>query len=142
MHQFPQVLGADENFFFKKINSGLFHFGRAAFSLHLRTKVGSTLVKSADLRVNLNLDGDPITSRTYSPITLTNISSINLVSIFRCSSPPRNTVYSRRVDPSSLDFRISLYRQSYIGLLYNSRFESFYPFIINNSNFHSRFIDL
>jgi hypothetical protein len=30
---------------------------------------------------------------TYSPITLGNISSINLVSIFRCSSSPSNPVY-------------------------------------------------
>jgi hypothetical protein len=29
---------------------------------------------------------------TYSPITHANISSINLVSIFRCSNPPRNPV--------------------------------------------------
>jgi hypothetical protein len=29
----------------------------------------------------------------HSPITLYNLSSINLVSIFRCSSPPRNPVY-------------------------------------------------
>jgi hypothetical protein len=34
---------------------------------------------------------------THSPITLANISSINLVSIFRCSSPPYNPVYVRRV---------------------------------------------
>ena len=36
---------------------------------------------------------------SHSPITLANLSSINLVSIFRCSSPPRNPVYARRVDP-------------------------------------------
>ncbi len=29
----------------------------------------------------------------------TNLSWINLVSIFRCSSPPRNPVHARRVDP-------------------------------------------
>jgi hypothetical protein len=38
---------------------------------------------------------------------LANLSSINLVSIFRCSSPPRNPVYVRRVDPSDLDFSLS-----------------------------------
>jgi hypothetical protein len=46
-------------------NSGLFHFRRAAFSSELRAKVGSTLAKAAALRVNLNLDGAPITSRTH-----------------------------------------------------------------------------
>jgi hypothetical protein len=44
---------------------------------------------------------------TYSPITLTNISSINLVFVFRCSSSPINTVYVRRVDSSSLVFVLS-----------------------------------
>jgi len=34
---------------------------------------------------------------THSPFTLSNLSSLNLVSIFSCSSPPRNTVYVRRI---------------------------------------------
>jgi hypothetical protein len=46
-------------------NSGLFHFRRAAFSAQLKAKVGSTLVKTAALRINLNIDGSPITSRTH-----------------------------------------------------------------------------
>ena len=45
--------------------SGLFHFRRAAFSSQLKAKVGSTLAKAAALRVNLNIDGTPITSRTH-----------------------------------------------------------------------------
>jgi hypothetical protein len=32
------------------------------------------------------------------------LSSVNLVSIFRCSSPPRNPVYVSRVDPPVLPF--------------------------------------
>ncbi len=44
---------------------------------------------------------------TYSPITLGNISSINLVSIFRCSSSPNNPVYPRCVDFSDLVFSLS-----------------------------------
>ncbi len=39
------------------------------------------------------IDDVPATSRSHSPITLQNISFINLVSIFRCSSPPCNPVY-------------------------------------------------
>jgi hypothetical protein len=45
--------------------SGIFHFLRAASSAQLKAKVGSTLVKAADLRINLNIDGSPITSRTH-----------------------------------------------------------------------------
>jgi hypothetical protein len=32
---------------------------------------------------------------------------VNLVSMFRCSSPPRNPVYARRVDPSALALSLS-----------------------------------
>ena len=44
---------------------GIFHHRRAAFSAQLKAKVGSTLAKSAALRINLNIDGAPITSRTH-----------------------------------------------------------------------------
>jgi hypothetical protein len=49
----------------EKSTCGLFHFLRAAFFSHLKTKVGSTLVKTEALRINLNIDGAPITSRTH-----------------------------------------------------------------------------
>jgi hypothetical protein len=111
----------------------------------------------AALRITLNLDGAPITSinnkqhhyigfilafassihnkqhfshhfkNTYSPITLTNISSIDVVFIFRCSSSTRNPVYVRRVDSSVLVFSLSSHRHSYIGLVFNS----LYRLIIN-----------
>jgi hypothetical protein len=58
---------------------------------------------------------------THSPIALENLSLINL-SIFRYSSPPRNTVYSRRVDLSALAFSLSSHQHSYVSLLYSSRF--------------------
>ena len=44
---------------------GMFHFQRAAFSAQIKVKVGSTLAKAAALRVNLNVDGVPITSKTH-----------------------------------------------------------------------------
>jgi hypothetical protein len=46
-------------------SGGLFAFRRVVFLAHLRGKVGSTLAKTAALRVNLNIDGAPITSRTH-----------------------------------------------------------------------------
>jgi hypothetical protein len=42
-----------------------FHFRRAAFSAQVKAKVDSTLVKAAVLRINSNIDGTPITSRTH-----------------------------------------------------------------------------
>jgi hypothetical protein len=44
---------------------GQFHFRRAAFASQLKSRVGLTLTKSAALRINLNIDGTPITSRTH-----------------------------------------------------------------------------
>jgi hypothetical protein len=147
-------------------SSELFHFRLTVFSSQLKVKVDNTLAKPASLRVHLNLDGTPITSRThthpshshhretdlffsnfrsspsgihqwtiplpswdsyhfkntYSPITLANFSSINLVFIFRCSSSPTNPVCGRRVDSSTLFFSLSSHRHSNIGLIFNSRF--------------------
>jgi hypothetical protein len=42
-----------------------FHFRGVTFSSHLKNRVGLTLPKSANLRVNLNLDGLPITSKSH-----------------------------------------------------------------------------
>jgi hypothetical protein len=69
-----------------------FHFRHATFSSQLKSRVDLALAKTAALRIMLNLDGVPITSKSHSPITLTNFSSINVVFIFRFSSSPRNPV--------------------------------------------------
>ena len=42
-----------------------FHFHRAAFSQQLKNKVDLALAKAADLRINLNLDGAPIASKSH-----------------------------------------------------------------------------
>jgi hypothetical protein len=41
-----------------------FHFRRTAFASQLKSRVGLALAKAAALRINLNIHGDPITSRT------------------------------------------------------------------------------
>ncbi len=46
-------------------NRGLFHFHCTVFSTTLKGIVGSTLTKTVVLRVNLNIDGAPITSKTH-----------------------------------------------------------------------------
>jgi hypothetical protein len=45
--------------------SGQFHFRRAAFLQQLKGKVGLALAKVAALRINLNLDGVPISSKSH-----------------------------------------------------------------------------
>ena len=41
------------------------HHRRAAFSSQFKSKVGNILAKAAVLRINLNIDGAPITSRSH-----------------------------------------------------------------------------
>ena len=44
---------------------GQLHFRCAAFASQLKSRVGLALAKAAALRINLNIDGAPITSRTH-----------------------------------------------------------------------------
>ncbi len=46
-------------------NRGPFHFKGTVFLGKLKTKIGSNLAKAAGLRVNLNIDGTPITSPSH-----------------------------------------------------------------------------
>ena len=42
-----------------------FHFRHMVFSSHLKSRVGNILVKDAALRINLNIDGISVTSRSH-----------------------------------------------------------------------------
>ena len=46
-------------------NHGTFHYKHTAFLRQLKSKIGSSLAKAAAMRVNLNIDGTPITSRSH-----------------------------------------------------------------------------
>ena len=46
-------------------SGGLFTFKRADFLAQFKSKIGSSLAKVAAMRVNLNIDGAPITSRSH-----------------------------------------------------------------------------
>ena len=59
---------------------------------------------------------------THSPLTLSNLSPLNLGSIFSRPSPPQNPVYVSRVDPSVLAFSLSLYRHPYVCVPFISGF--------------------
>jgi hypothetical protein len=47
------------------LGSSYSHFRRAVFSSMLKSKCGNILAKAAALRINLNLDGSPITSQSH-----------------------------------------------------------------------------
>ncbi len=46
-------------------SGGFFHFRRAAFFSNLKSKRGNLLTKDTSLRINLNLDGAPIASKSH-----------------------------------------------------------------------------
>jgi hypothetical protein len=50
---------------FPQSTSGLFHFCHTDFDQQLKIKVDLVLTKSAVLRITLNLDGSPITSKSH-----------------------------------------------------------------------------
>jgi hypothetical protein len=68
---FLQVHRETDRFFaasgvqFAQTDRGKFHFRRAAFSSQLKARVGLALAKAAALRIMLNLDGAPITSKSH-----------------------------------------------------------------------------
>ncbi len=67
----------------------------------------------------------------YSTFKLSNLSPLNLVAIFRCSSPPHNPVYVRTETCRSISFTfLSLFPPTPIYMY--SLYLSFYLFIINN----------
>jgi hypothetical protein len=56
---------ADSGVQFVYSNSGLFHYYRPVFSSHLKSKIGNILPKTVTLRIILNIDGVPVTSRSH-----------------------------------------------------------------------------
>ncbi len=62
--------------------SGLFHFRRTAFSTQLKVTVGNILTKPEVSRINLNIDGMTIDSKSHThPSHSPKLVYINLVSI-------------------------------------------------------------
>ena len=70
---------------------GIFHYLRAAFSSMLKSRVGNILVKTAALRVTLNLDGAPITSKSHTHLTHSQSSCLLTSSLSLGVPVPRGT---------------------------------------------------
>jgi hypothetical protein len=64
-HRETDCFFAASGFLSAQSDRGFFHYHRAAFSTQLKSKVGLSLAKTTVLRITLNLDGTPITSRTH-----------------------------------------------------------------------------
>ncbi len=68
-----------------------FHFRHAAFSVHLRVKIGNILTKDPSLRITLNIDDTPITSRSHTHPSHSEASRL-LTSFLSLSVPVPHTV--------------------------------------------------
>ncbi len=77
--------------------SDQFHFRRAAFSHQLSGKVGLTLTKSTVLRINLNLDGESITSKSHTHPSHSETSRLLISSLSLGVPVPRPTQCVRDV---------------------------------------------
>ena len=69
---FLQAHRETDRFFFEtsevhlpETDRGQFHYHRGAVSSQLKRRVGQALAKVISLRINLNIDGTPIISRTH-----------------------------------------------------------------------------
>ncbi len=71
--------------------SGIFHFLHTSFSSQLKVKVGNTLTKDVTLRINLNIDGAPITSRTHTHPSQSQTSRVSTSSLSLGVPVPRST---------------------------------------------------
>jgi hypothetical protein len=75
---------------------------RAAFLSTLKSKVGSTLVKDVTLRITLNIDGAPITSRTHTHPSNSQTSRLLTSSLSLGVPVPRSTQCMRDVWKSQI----------------------------------------
>ena len=76
---------------------GQFHYRRAAFLQQLKIRVGLALAKTAALRINLNIDGASITSRTHTHPSHSETSRLLTSSLSSSVPVPRSTQCIRNV---------------------------------------------
>jgi hypothetical protein len=73
------------------LGSSYFHFRHTAFSSMLKSKYGNILAKTAVLRINLNLDGVPITSQSHTHPSYSETSRLLTSSLSLGVPVPRST---------------------------------------------------
>ncbi len=99
------------------------------FTSHFKNRVGLSLTKSGVLRVKLNIDGVPITSKSHTQPSHSQTSRLltSSLSLGVHVSSPTNPEYVRHVDSSGLVFSLSSHRHSERG------FTLYYRFIIHKN---------
>ena len=76
---------------------GQFHYRRAVFSSQLKSKIGNILAKAAALRIILNIDGAPVTSRSHTHPSHSQTSRLLTSSLSLGVPDPRTTQCIRDV---------------------------------------------
>jgi len=83
----------------------LYHFRRAAFFSQLQSRVGHILAKAAALRINLNIDGGPIASRSHTHPSHSQTSRVLTSSLSFGVPVPHSTQCIRDVEEKFLVYR-------------------------------------
>jgi hypothetical protein len=97
---------------------GMFHFHRVVFSQHLKNKVDLALTKTSDLRINLNLDGVPIASKSHTHPSHSQTSRLLTSSLSLVGIPiDSGMVLSIRIDKLRVFINKTLSTQSLINQL-------------------------
>ncbi len=103
-------------------NRGIYHYRHEAVSSMLKSRVSSILGKAVALRINLNLDGATITSKSHTHPSYSQTSR-QLTSSLSLGVPvPRPTQCTWDVISLVLVCSLSSHRHSYIHLFFSSRF--------------------
>jgi hypothetical protein len=101
-----------------------FHFRRAAFSSMLKSRVSSILTKTVSLRINLNLVGAPITSKSHTHQSYSQTSRL-LTSSYTVGGIPKSrsfgVVVSCRVKRELVVYYESIKRELKIRCIYECR---------------------
>jgi hypothetical protein len=118
---FYKVIGKQTVFLqFQDFNFLNFH--HTVFSSELKSNLENILTKTAVLRITLNIDGTPLTSRSHTYPSHSQTSRLLISSLSLGVPGSHATVYVSGVDLSTSAFSLSSHRHSYISLLFSSRF--------------------
>ena len=99
-----------------------FHFRRTAFSQQVKGKVDLALAKSAALRINLNLDGASIESKSHTHPSHSQTSRLLTSSLSLGVPLPRPTQCTSESRVNLLVCSLPSHRHSYIGFIFSFRF--------------------
>jgi hypothetical protein len=112
------LLGRTKRVFEK--HRGQFHYRRTAFSSQLKPKIGNIFAKAAALRITLNIDVTPLTSRSHTYPSYSQTSRLLNSSLSLGFQSPTQHSVCETCRSLCLVFCLSSQRHSYISLYFRS----------------------